>query len=316
MDRIRERFRAGLVLDGGLATELERAGEDLDDPLWSARVLVERPERVLDVHASYLAAGAEVVTTASYQASFEGFAARGLAPAAARRVFEASVRLARDAYDRAALARQAGDLERPLVAASLGSYGAFLADGSEFTGAFGKSVRELAEWHRPRFEVMAASGADVLAFETIPCLREAEAIARLLEDAGGVTLAWVSFSARDEAHVASGEPFEACVRALAGAPGLVGVGVNCTAPRFVKGLLDAASAACPDVPRIVYPNAGERWDAARRAWADTGEGTRFDPAASVPAWWNAGARAIGGCCRTTPATVSAIASALDALRAR
>jgi homocysteine S-methyltransferase len=304
-----DRAEAGLVLDGGLASELELRGEDLADPLWSAKVLLERPERIAEVHDDYLAAGADVITTASYQASYEGFAARGMDRDKATKLMKKSVRLAEQARARVGTTR--GRPHPPLVAASLGSYGASLADGSEFTGAFqgALTAAALTDWHRPRFETMATSGADLVAFETIPCVKEAEAIARLLEEAKGV-FAWVSFSAKDERHVGSGEPFTACIAPFAGLANVVAVGVNCTAPVHVEGLLGSAAGAIAR-PFFVYPNAGEAWDPVKRAWIPGA--SPFDWAAAARAWWDLGARGIGGCCRTTPATIRTIAASLAPL---
>ncbi|MFB3739748.1 MAG: homocysteine S-methyltransferase, partial [Candidatus Velamenicoccus archaeovorus] len=182
--------RGVVVLDGGMATELERRGADLHDPLWSARVLLDRPELVREVHRSYFEAGADVAISASYQASFEGLERRGLDPDAAAAVLRRSVELAAQARDEV---ERRPDGERRLIAASIGPYGAVLANGAEYTGDYGKDVDELERWHRPRMEVLAASGADLLAIETIPSVVEAEALARALGSLPE-TPAWISFS--------------------------------------------------------------------------------------------------------------------------
>jgi len=305
-----------IILDGALATELERRGADLNDPLWSAKLLMAAPDLIRQVHYDYFVAGANVATTASYQATFAGFARRGLDETQAANLMRLSVQLALEA--RTAYLRDAGDETRssplapspsplpPLVAASVGPYGAFLADGSEYRGDYGLTVEQLMDFHRPRMQVLANSGADLLACETIPCRAEAEALIRLLAEFPQ-TAAWLSFSCCDEAHVCRGERFADCVALANASAQIVAVGLNCTPPRFAEALL-RAGAAVTTKPLVVYPNSGESWDAANHCWlpgagvTDFAEPTRF--------WYNAGARLIGGCCRTTPADIRTIAQAL------
>lgn len=292
-----------VVLDGALATELERRGCNLDDPLWSARILIERPELIRAVHADYFAAGADCAITASYQATFAGFARIGLSEAEAAELMARSVRLAAEARD-AFWATGPTGRPKPLVAASVGPYGAFLADGSEYRGNYGLSEDELIAFHRPRMAALLAAGADLLACETIPCLEEALALLRLLDEFPHAR-AWISFSARDEAHISQGQRLEDCIAAIGAHPQLVAVGVNCTVPAFVPALVRAARAASA-LPIVVYPNSGERYDPATNGWV--GEASCADFAAQAREWYTAGARLIGGCCRTTPAHISELAS--------
>lgn len=293
-----------VILDGGMATELERRGADLSDPLWSARVLVETPALIESVHYDYFVAGADVGTSASYQATFQRFADRGIGRKAAADLMQLSVQLARDARE-----RFWDDTDNrkgrsyPLIAASVGSYGAYLADGSEYRGDYGLSARRLLDFHRPRLEVLADSGADLLAFETIPCAREAEALVRLLEDFSHIP-AWICFSCCDETHVCHGEPLSDCVAVANDAPSCVAVGVNCTPPRYVADLLHSVR----DVTSkslVAYPNSGEVWDATKHCWIGGPDAVDFAEAAQQ--WYEAGARLVGGCCRTTPDTIRGLA---------
>ena len=314
MSALRERLARGgvLVLDGALATELERRGADLKDPLWSAKLLIERPELIREVHLDYFRAGADVATSASYQATFEGFVRRGIGRDEAAALMRRSVELACAARDEfwSDPANRAGR-ERPLVAASVGPYGAMRADGSEYRGYPEVTQAALADWHRPRLEVLAAAGADFLACETIPAPQEAAAIASLLPALRGAdgrpVDAWIAFSCRDGAHVCQGERFADAVAALDGRPGVAAIGVNCSAPEHVA-LLVAQARAATALPIVVYPNSGERWDGAARCWH--GERDAADFAAQAMRWRNAGARLLGGCCRTGPQEIRALRAAL------
>lgn len=302
-----------VILDGALATALEERGADLNDPLWSAKLLVENPALIRQLHDDYLAAGADIIITASYQASFPGFQERGLDGAEAAALMRLSVTLAIEARTQFLLARTQREAftERmvPLVAASIGPYGAYLHDGSEYTGLYDLTADELIDWHRPRLAVLASAGADLLACETIPSLAEAEALVALLAEYPQ-SRAWLSFSCRNGDEIASGDAFSAAVALADRCEQIVAVGVNCTAPRFVESLLAHAHEHTVK-PLVVYPNRGEHWDAAAHCWLPgTGE---TDFAHAAERWYRAGARLIGGCCRTTPQDIAQIRAQLTSL---
>ncbi|WP_330234105.1 homocysteine S-methyltransferase [Nocardia sp. NBC_00508] len=284
-----------LISDGGLATELEARGHDLSDALWSARLLVDDPGAIEAVHAAYFQAGADIATTASYQASFEGFAARGLSRAESTRLLRRSVALARAA--RAAWT----DGRRRWVAASVGPYGAALADGSEYRGRYGRSVAELRAWHRPRMEVLADAGADLLALETVPDIDEAEAMVDLVTGIG--VPAWLSYTI-EGTRTRAGQSLADAFAVAAGSDAIVAIGVNCCAPADVEAAIGLA--ASTGKPVIAYPNSGEGWDPARHRWTGPAQ---FAPALA-PAWVARGARVIGGCCRVGPAHIARLASEL------
>ncbi|GKQ37074.1 homocysteine S-methyltransferase [Streptomyces sp. A012304] len=288
-----------VVLDGGMSNQLESAGHDLSDELWSARLLAERPEAVTEAHLAYFEAGANVAITSSYQATFEGFAKRGIGREEAARLLALSVELAREA------ARQARDKDvaHPLwVAASVGPYGAMLADGSEYRGRYGLSVAELERFHRPRLEVLAAAGPDVLALETVPDADEAEALLRAVRGLG--VPAWLSYSVAG-GRTRAGQPSEEAFALAADADEVIAVGVNCCAPQDVADAV-ATAARVTGKPVVVYPNSGEAWDAEARAWV--GRST-FAPE-QVLGWRESGARLIGGCCRVGPEAIASIARTL------
>lgn len=297
-----------LVLDGALGTELVRRGADIADPLWSARLLIENPALIREVHLDYFRAGADVATTATYQATFEGFARRGIGHDEAARLMRLAVTLAVEARDQFWQEAQSdptlASRARPLVAASIGPYGAMLADGSEYRGQYGLTEQQLMDFHRPRLRVLAGAGADLLACETVPCLVEAVALARLLEETAG-TEAWISFSCRDGETVSEGQPFADCVAALDRFDAVAAIGINCTAPQHVDSLVRIA-AANTTKPIVVYPNSGETYDAAHASWHGAAQPGGEALARAALRWSTAGARLIGGCCRTTPADISAL----------
>ncbi|MEU5537360.1 homocysteine S-methyltransferase [Streptomyces sp. NPDC020362] len=285
-----------VVLDGGMSNQLASAGHDLSDELWSARLLAERPEAVTEAHLAYFTAGADVAITASYQATFEGFGRRGIGREDAARLLASSVELARAA---ARQAREAG-AARPLwVAASVGPYGAMLADGSEYRGRYGLSVAELERFHRPRIEVLAAAAPDVLALETVPDTEEAQALVRAVRGLG--VPAWLSYTV-DGRHTRAGQPLEEAFALAADVDEVIAVGVNCCAPKDVEHAAGIA-ARVTGKPVVVYPNSGETWDAGARAW----RGRTTFGAEQVKGWRDAGARLIGGCCRVGPEAIASIA---------
>lgn len=295
-----------VLLDGGLSTELERLGYDVSSSLWSARLLSDDPGAVTAVHRSFFAAGAQIATTASYQATFEGFAGAGIDRAGADRLMRRSVQLARDA------AAETG--RECWVAASIGPYGALLADGSEYTGAYadpawtgrasgGMTVGELRAFHRPRLDVLAEAGADVLACETIPCAAEAEAL--LAEVAAFGVPAWLSLTTTTDrdgrVRTRLGEPAAEVFALARDVDNVIAVGVNCVDSAQASAAV-AVAAVASGKPVVVYPNSGERWDARVRRWV----GTPGLPAADISDWIGDGARLVGGCCRIGPDQLSVI----------
>jgi homocysteine S-methyltransferase len=283
-----------LISDGGLATELEARGNDLSDDLWSARLLVDAPQEITAVHAAFFRAGAMFATTASYQASFDGFAERGIGRDDAVRLLRRSVELAHDARS------QVGGIR--WVAASVGPYGAALADGSEYRGRYGLTVPQLADWHRPRLEVLVDAGPDMLAVETLPDIDEAEALVGLVHEFG--VPAWLSYTIKGTTTRA-GQPLVDAFAVAAGVPEIVAVGVNCCAPADVLAAVHIARDVTGK-PVIVYPNSGEGWDAHRRTWV----GKSRWSADLAPRWVAAGARIIGGCCRVRPDDIATLARAV------
>jgi len=296
-------LRALRVLDGGMATELERRGCDISGPLWSAHVLDTAPEKIAQVHLDYLRAGADCISTVSYQVSAMGYAELGRPAADAAKALRESVAIADEARE-----EYLRESDRPIfVAASLGPYGAALHNGAEFHGRYGIGFDDLVAFHAERLAVIAETNADLVALETVPSLEEGRAIAVALAEFPHIS-AWISFACKDAAHVAHGERLADCAALLDEIPQVVAVGVNCTAPHLIGSLI-AQAKAVTDKPVLVYPNSGELWDAANRRWYGRSSVAAFAELART--WYLAGAHAVGGCCRTTPAHIRAVREALD-----
>ncbi|MFF8379416.1 homocysteine S-methyltransferase [Streptomyces sp. NPDC015661] len=283
-----------LVLDGGLSNQLEAQGCDLSDALWSARLLADGPEQIEAAHAAYVRAGARVLITSSYQATFEGFARRGAGREEAAGLLARSVELARSAAEAVK--------EEVWVAASVGPYGAMLADGSEYRGRYGLSVGALEGFHRPRIEVLAGAAPDVLALETVPDAEEAGALLRAAAGCG--VPVWLSYTV-EGGRTRAGQDLAEAFAVAAGNEQVVAVGVNCCDPAEAGDAVELA-VAVTGKPAVVYPNSGEQWDARARGWRGD---MAFDPARAL-AWAGAGARLVGGCCRVGPATIEALAETL------
>ena len=290
-----------ILLDGGLATQLEAQGHDLGTNLWSAALLRSHPAAIVEAHRAFLDAGAECITSASYQASRKGFMALGLSVEQADSLIVRSVELAIAARDDFARANPELPFV-PLVAASVGPYGAVLHDGSEYRGRYGLDRRALRDFHEPRLRLLDRCGADVLACETIPDRDEADVLGELLRTVG--TPAWISFSCRDGLAISDGTPVADVAADFNTHPRVLAIGVNCTAPQFVAPLIAEIRRAAPCKAVVVYPNSGERYDARDNSWHGTV--TPVDCAAAAREWQAAGASLIGGCCRMTPAHIAAM----------
>lgn len=296
---------APITIDGGLATQCEAMGCDIDGNLWSAALLQKDPQAIVDAHRTFLDAGAEIIITASYQANRAGFMARGLSPSEADELIVRSVALAiqaRQQYLQDISATQ----YVPLVAASVGPYGAALNDGSEYTGQYNVSRAALREFHEDRLRLLDDSDADLLACETIPSIDEAQVLCELLQESKNP--AWVSFSCRDETCISDGTPIAEAAALFHRHPHVLAVGINCTAPQFAVPLILAIKDAVPDKSVVVYPNSGETYHVEDNSWSGTV--TAVDWARAARTWHAAGAVLIGGCCRMGAQHVQAIADEL------
>jgi homocysteine S-methyltransferase len=277
----------------------------LRDELWSARLLLENPALIQDVHLDYYRAGADCGISASYQATIPVLMARGLSEAEAIALIRLAVRLVMQARDQfwAEPANRAGRL-RPITAASVGPYGAALADGSEYTGDYDLDEAGLVNWHRQRWHILAESGADILACETIPSHNEMRALGQLMAETPDMP-AWVSFSGRDKRRISDGTPIADCAAFLDGIPQVVAVGINCTPPSLIPSLIRQVRSVTQK-PIVVYPNSGETYDGVEKVWLGQSVPAEFGTFSRE--WREAGASVIGGCCRTSPAHVRQIAN--------
>ncbi|GMP90950.1 hypothetical protein CsSME_00041859 [Camellia sinensis var. sinensis] len=311
------------IIDGGLATELERHGADLNDPLWSAKCLLTSPHLIRRVHLDYLEAGADIIITASYQATIQGFEAKGFSQEESEAMLKRCVEIAREARDIyyencRELSNDSADDGRVLkhrsilVAASVGSYGAYLADGSEYSGDYGNAMdlEFLKDFHRRRVQILADAGADLIAFETVPNKLEAQAYARLLEEEDIKIPAWFSFNSKDGVHVVSGDSLLECAAIAEACKKVVAVGINCTPPRFIHDLILTVKKGTTK-PILIYPNSGESYDADKKEWVQNTGVSDDDFVSCVNTWCDVGASLVGGCCRTTPNTIRAIYKTLS-----
>ena len=304
IEQILNRFPI-VILDGAMATELENYGCNLNDRLWSAKILMENSELIKKVHLDYFRAGADCAITASYQATIEGYKERGLSEEEAIGLINKSVRLAAEARDEFWEELQdQSNRPKPLVAASVGPYGAFLSDGSEYRGDYSVSEEELTAFHKERIRVLVGAGADILACETIPCLAEAKAIVKVLTEFPDV-YAWFSFSAKDEHHISDGEKISKCAEWLDEQQQVAAIGINCSAPHLIESLINEVKSRTSK-PVIVYPNSGEEYDPASKTWGEGSSVNQFT--SNTRRWHEAGAQIIGGCCRTAPEDIAGIAA--------
>ncbi|MDH4048560.1 MAG: homocysteine S-methyltransferase [Gammaproteobacteria bacterium] len=286
---------APIILDGGLATELEAQGAKLHESLWSAAHLHSDPEAIVKAHLAYLEAGASCIISASYQATRKGLMTLGISADEADALIVRSVGLAQEARDRFVAANPQAQ-QQILIAASIGPYGAALHDGSEYVGAYGVSKAALREFHEQRLHLLDASGADVLACETIPDFQEIVVLCELLRTV--TTPAWVSFSCADGQHISDGTAISDCAALFIDHPKVLALGVNCTPPQYIPALIGELKAAATDKAIIVYPNSGERYEAETNTWHGTS--TPVECALAAQEWLRAGAKIIGGCCRMGP----------------
>ena len=296
-----------LITDGAAGTHLEAMGCDLNDDLWTAKVLKDNPELIKQLHRDYFQAGADFGVTVSYQATIAGYMSKGLSKLEAEELIKASASLLIEAREEWWQSEgKAQNRRYPITAASIGPYGAFLADGSEYRGDYELSKDELRQFHQQRIEILWNQGIDLIAAETIPRLDEALVIAEIVQELDAKC--WISFSARNETEICNGQDISPCIQALEAFDSVVAVGVNCTAPQYIGSLVIKMKAQT-EKPIVVYGNLGNSYDANTKVWCDHGKGgvttSYLDYAQS---WQQLGAQIIGGCCGTTPSEIKEISS--------
>jgi S-methylmethionine-dependent homocysteine/selenocysteine methylase len=288
------------VIDGGLSTALELLGADISGPLWTAQTVIDDPALLERAHRSFAEAGADIIATASYQCGTKQFESIGLSAKEARDALASTTTIARRAVEGTSVA----------VAASVGPFGASLANGSEYNGRYGVEWLVVEDYHREKLAILVESGADLIAIETIPLADEALLIAEILEELGAPP-AWFSFGFADETQTYGLDAIDKAVLGIAGYADLVAIGMNCTHPRYVDSLLVSMSELVSGIPLIVYPNHGREWDAVARCWI--GDSMSISAAETVKRWVDLGARFIGGCCGVDPRGIADLVATRDVL---
>jgi len=277
-----------IKLDGGLSTALENNGNKLTTSLWTGELIRTAPAEITKAHLDFINAGSQVIISSSYQLSYLGCGNRGWSEAETDAALRASTKLAKDAVN-----RSGKDVK---VAASVGPYGAALADGSEYKGNYGVSKSVLKDFHARRLEVLIATSPDLIALETMPDTFEVEVLLELLGDCP--IPFWVSYSCKAGNQTNAGQSF---AQAVAIADNAIAVGINCTPPELITELLHSAKS---HNPYVVYPNSGRTWDAVKREWVGS-KGSGFDQEL-INQWKDAGAQYIGGCCGIGAGEIAAI----------
>jgi homocysteine S-methyltransferase len=307
--------KTAIILDGALATYLETLGADISGSLWSASILLSQPSLIKQTHLDYYRAGANVAITASYQASIPGLVKHlGLNEADAKSIVKKSVELAREARDEYVTQQETGSVrEKLFVAGSVGPYGAYLADGSEYRGDYRISREEMKDFHRGRIQALVEAGVDVLACETIPSKEEAETLLELVSSEFPDVETWFTFTLRDGEHIADGTSLAEVAKLFRGADKVVGLGFNCVPDDVALSALQILAPLLEErMPMVMYPNSGEMWNAQAREWeGKKTEGSTL--AQKTVEWWKAGAVMIGGCCRTTPDDISTMKEVLQTM---
>ncbi len=297
-----------IIIDGALGTQIQRNGHNVNDSLWSAKFLDENPKVIKDVHIQYLNAGADIIITSSYQASFEGFLKKGFTQEKAVELLKLSINIAIEARDDFWEKCDQQNRIKPLVAASIGPYGAYLADGSEYSGDYKISDIELKDFHKKRLEVLIQTKPDIYAFETIPSKNEAKILCDLIEDFN-IKNSWISFSAKNENFTNAHDEIVEAIKYLNNCHSLGAVGINCTAPQYIPQLIENIKSST-NKPIVIYPNGGSKYNPITKNW-EKGEISPIEYSKMAHLWFEKGATIIGGCCETGPEEIKQIRNILS-----
>lgn len=289
-----------VVLDGAMSTPLEKLGADTNNDLWTAKALIDNEELVYEVHKMYFEAGADLIITDTYQANVQAFEKVGYSEKEARNLIKKAVKIAQKARDD--YENRTG--KHNYIAGTIGPYGAYLANGSEYRGDYELSVKEYQQFHLPRIEELVNAGVDILAIETQPKLDEVLAILELLKEKYPQQKVYVSYTLSDDDTISDGTPLPRAIHALEDYSQVIAVGINCVKLELVEPALKNMK-EITDKHLIVYPNSSAVYDPKSKTWSQPKTSATFEEL--IPNWYEAGARIIGGCCTTGPKEIKAVA---------
>lgn len=299
-----------LILDGALGTEMEVLGYDISGKLWSAKYLLEKPKVIQKLHETYLEAGADLITTSSYQATLPGLVEAGLTEQEAKQVIRSTVRLAKEARDQvwAKLSpKEKAKRPYPLISGDVGPYAAYLANGSEYTGDYGQvTVEDLKDFHRPRLALLVDEGVDLLALETIPNIKEAQALLELLANEFSDQEVYISFTVQEATKISDGTSLEEVAQLVSQSQQILALGINCSSPLLYDEALPILEKAGKYL--ITYPNSGEVYDGQTQTWKPKDKDALTLVEHSQKWQQENGVKILGGCCRTRPNDIKALYS--------
>ena len=297
-----------LILHGALGTEMEALGYDISGKLWSAKYLLEKSEVIQELHETYVAAGADLITTSSYQATLPGLVEAGLTEKAAEQIIALTVRLAKAARDKVWGALDETEKAKrpyPLISGDVGPYAAYLANGSEYSGDYGEiTINELKDFHRPRIQILLDQGVDLLALETIPNRLETQALIELLAEEFPEAEAYMSFTVQIPDAISDGTSLAEMAKLVSQSNQILAVGINCSSPLLYNQALSFLKNTGKAL--ITYPNSGEVYDGDSQTWKSKDKDALTLVEHSK--YWHAhfGVKILGGCCRTRPNDIKAL----------
>ena len=300
--------KSPLILHGALGTEMEALGYDISGKLWSAKYLIEKPEVIQEIHETYVAAGADLITTSSYQATLPGLMEAGLTEKVAEQIIALTVQLAKNARDKVWTTLDETEKAKrpyPLISGDVGPYAAYLANGSEYSGDYGQiTIEELKDFHRPRIQILLDQGVDLLALETIPNRLEAQALIELLGEEFPEAEAYLSFTVQEPGTISDGTSLDEIVKLVSQSDQILALGINCSSPL----LYDHALAILKNAGKalITYPNPGEIYDGRTQTWKPKDKDALTLVEHSKDWYAQFGVKILGGCCRTRPNDIKAL----------
>ena len=301
-----EQAKKGIVLDGAMSDELERQGVQTNNKLWTATALIDQLDKVYQAHMDYFNAGAELIITDTYQANVQAFEKAGYSKTEAEQFIRNAVKIAKKARDD--FEKQTG--KHNYVAGTIGAYGAYLADGSEYRGDYQLTSDEYLAFHLPRLKLVLAEKPDLIALETQPKLAEPVTVLDWLKEQRQIPV-YVSFTLKDAKHLSDGTPIAEAVKKISQYQQVFAIGINCVSPTIVQDALSEFSQYTKK-PLVVYPNLGASYDPQIKQWRKFTNDFNFEEL--TKSWYQAGARLIGGCCTTGPKEINQIKQAIDELR--
>ena len=272
------------LLDGSMSFPMEQLGYNLKNKLWTGKALINNPDLIKDIHKGYIDAGADFISTSTYQISFDRLKNMGYQSEEIKKIFQKSVDIVKDAIEESKLKKEIK------IVGSFGPYASYDPEASEYIGEYDSTDIEIKKFHLNNIRIIEETDLDIILYETIPCLREIKILSEALSHS--TKEIWISITCNEEMEFRDGSSFKDACEIISKIEKITTMGINCFSPLLVKKAIDLLK-KYSNKKILIYPNSGEIYNPKERFWTGNNEFNN----SMIKNWLSLYPDIIGGCCR-------------------